>query len=606
MPSFDRDTLAELLLWRMNESPDQVPFWVEDGDGGHRPVSYGENRRATLGLAAVMHERGLARGDRLALLADVSHEWVTVDFADLLAGVITVGIYPTSTPEQVRYILQHSGARWLVVQRRHLDPLLPVLADCDDLELVVVSGGRGSLPEGEGRLVDFDALLAEGGRLLDEGGELPVIERARQVAPDDLAAIVYTSGTTGPPKGAKLTHRNLVSVSVSVASILPFGPSDRGVVFLPLAHILQRYTIYLGVRLGLVGYLLSEIPRLPEVMPRVRPTILVAVPRVLEKIHDKARARAEELTGFRRAVFDWAFDIGLQASAVRRSGGEPGRFLRARLALADRLVLRKVRAALGGEIKLIISGGAPLARRLSEWFHAAGMLVVEGYGLTETSAPATANTPDAFRFGTVGRPIPGTEIGFSPDGEVLVRGPGVFTGYFRDDEATAAAFTDDGFFRTGDLGALDDDGFLKITGRKKDLIITAGGKNVSPSNIENVLKSHPLIGQALVIGDGRPYLAALVSLEPEDAADWARARGLTARSVSELAREPAVLAEVERHVGDTNARLAPYETIKQHTVLPVAFTQTSGHLTPTLKVKRAAILRDFGDVVEDLYKRPRS
>ncbi len=606
MATFDRNTLAELLLWRLNESPDQVPFWVEDETGGHRPVSYAENRRSILGLAAAMHDRGLARGDRLALLAGVSHEWLTVDFADMLTGVVTVGIYPTSPPEQVRYILQHSGSRWLVVQRRHLDPLLPVLADCPELELVVVSGGGPALPRGDGRLISLEELLAEGGRLLDGGGELPVLERASDAKPDDLATIVYTSGTTGPPKGAMLTHENLLSVTVSVADILPFGAGDRGVIFLPLAHVLQRYTIYLGLRLGLTGYLLSEIPRLPEVMPAVRPTLLVAVPRVLEKIHDKARAKAEELSGFRRAVFDWAFDIGLQASAVRRAGRQPGRFLRARLALADRLVLRKVRAALGGELKLIISGGAPLAPRLSEWFHAAGMLVVEGYGLTETSAPATTNTPDAFRFGTVGRPIPGTEIDLDEDGEVLVRGPGVFAGYFRDDEATEAAFNERGFFRTGDLGRLDDDGYLRITGRKKDLIVTAGGKNVSPSNIENVLKSHPLVGQAMVIGDERPFLTALISLEPEDAADWARSRGLRARAVSELVREPAVLDAVARHVDDTNARLGPWETIKKHAVLPVAFTQASGHLTPTLKVKRRAILRDFGDVVEGLYGRPRS
>ena len=606
MTTFAQNTLAELLLWRLDESQEVVPFHVEDGSGGFRPVTYAENRRAILGLAAAMHARGLGRGERLALLADVSHEWLTVDFADLLTGVITVGIYPTSTPEQVRHILQHSGARWLVVQRHHLDPLLPVIADCPELEVVAVPRGREGLPAGEERLIALEDLLAEGGRLLDEGGELPVIDRARSARPDDLAAIVYTSGTTGLPRGAMLTHRNLLSVTTSVADILPFGAADRGIVFLPLAHVLQRYTIYLGLRMGLVGYLLSEIPRLPEAMPRVKPTILVAVPRVLEKIHDKAQARAEELSGFRRAVFQWAFDVGLQISAMRRAGRSPGRLLRARLRLADRLVLRKVRAALGGEIRLIISGGAPLSPHLSEWFHAAGMLVVEGYGLTETSAPATTNTPDAFRFGTVGKPIPDTEVAFADDGEVLIRGPGVFVGYFRDPEASAAAFTDEGFFRTGDLGELDADGFLKITGRKKDLIVTAGGKNVSPTNIENVLKSHPLVGQAVVVGDGRPCLTALISLEPEDGADWARSRGLGARTVAELARAPEVVAAIERHVSDTNARLAPWEAIRRHAVLPVAFTQPGGHLTPTLKVKRPAILRDFGDVVEELYDRSRA
>jgi long-chain acyl-CoA synthetase len=593
-------TLAELILWRLEGSADEIAFFVEDGRGGHRPVPYGENRRALLGLAAVQRARGLVLGDRVGLLADVRHEWLTVDFGNQLAGTVTVGVYPTSTPDQIEHVLGHSACRWLVIQRDHLPPLVEVLTRCPALELVVLVG-PGPDPELPVPTIDFGALLDEGEALLDAHGELAVIDRAREVGPDDLATLVYTSGTTGPPKGVMLTHRNLVHVTLSVAGIMPFQRSDRAVVFLPLAHILQRYTLYLGLKMGLGGYLLSDIPRLPDVMRSTRPHLLVVVPRVLEKIHAKAMARADELNPRRRVIFEWAFDIGLQRAALQRAGKRPDWFLRARHRVADRLVLGKVRAALGGSLKVVISGGAPLAPRLSEWFHAVGVLVVEGYGLTETSAPATANTPDAYRFGTVGQPIPDTEVRLADDGEVEVRGPGVFGGYYRNEQASADAFTGDGFFRTGDVGSIDEDGFLRITGRKKDLIVTAGGKNISPSNIENVLKDHPLVGQAMVHGDQRPYLVCLVALDPEDAVEWARAEGLAARTVGELAAHPRVLAEIARHVSDVNARLAPYETLKRHRLLAVPFDQPSGYLTPTLKVKRAAILNDFADVIDALY-----
>jgi len=604
---FRKKTVNEIILWRMSLATKDVAYHAETPDGGYRPVYYAESRRTMLGLAAALRARGLERGDRVAIQADVRHEWATFDFANIMSGLVTVGIYPTCTPDQVRYILDHSETRWLVIEAgKYLEPLVDVLNACERLELVVSMEDDAVAPAGlTAPMVALSELFEEGGALLDEHGDEGVLGAAREAEPDDLMMIVYTSGTTGPPKGAVLTHRNIFSVCEAVMDHIPFDDDERGLVYLPLAHSLQRTTLYIGLRMGGVGYYLSDIPRIGEVLPIVQPTRLVAVPRILEKIHAKASARIEELSGFRRAVADWAFGVGRQVSALAQRGEQPGLLLELQRRVAERLVFSKIKERLGGRVKLIVSGGAPLAPHLSEWFHAAGMLVIEGYGLTETSAPATSNTPDDFKFGTVGKPLPGTDVMIADDGEILIRGPGVFTGYYKDDAATEAAFTDDGWFRSGDIGEIDSDGFLKITDRKKELIITAGGKNISPANIENLLKGHPLIGQALVYGDNKPYLVALISLEPEDAAEWAEAAGLSERDPAALAEHPAVLEAIDRHVTSVNAKLARYESLKRHHVVSTPFGPENGYLTPTLKLKRRAILKDFGDVVERLYEAPR-
>jgi long-chain acyl-CoA synthetase len=324
---------------------------------------------------------------------------------------------------------------------------------------------------------------------------------------------------------------------------------------------------------------------------------------VLEKIQAKALATRGALGSVGQGVFDWAFGIGQEVAELERAGGSPTGWLSARHRLADRLVLRKVRQKLGGSIKLVVSGGAPLAPHLSEWFHAAGILVVEGYGLTETSAPATTNTPDNYRFGTVGQAIPGTDIRIADDGEIEIKGPGVTTGYYRDEDATSAAFTNDGYFRSGDIGNLDPEGYLRITGRKKNIIITAGGKNIGPGRIENLLKEHLLVGQAMVYGDRKPYLVCLLALDPEDAPAWASAEGIESDDLGELSRHPRVVAALTDHVEEVNAQLASYETLKHFEVTEVPFLPENGYLTPTLKLKRRAILGDFGSQIEALYSR---
>ncbi len=601
-PQFAKETLNALLLWRWDHA-DGNPAYYKEVDDRFLPVTWPEAKRETLELCGGLWARGLERGDKAAILANVHHEWVQCDFANLAMGLVTVGIYPTTTTEQIEYILNHSESRFLVVENQELlDHVAPAVAAYKELQFIATIDKGLRAPDGLTLpLFSLSDLRTEGATWLAQHGDEQVFERAMAAEPDDLATLVYTSGTTGPPKGAMLSHRNLFHVSEAVPRILDFLPDDRSVVYLPLAHVLQRYTIYLGLRVNVQAYFTSRLTRLADVLGEVQPTLLAAVPRVLEKIHARAMAKASELRPRQRKVFHWAVAVGGDYAAAQRTGRPVSLSLRLRHAIADRLVLSRIRERLGGAIRLIISGGAPLSPDLSEWFHACGLLVIEGYGLTETSAPATTCTPDAYRFGSVGRAIPDTEVRIADDGEILIRGPGVFGGYFKNEEASKEAFDEDGFFRSGDIGELDSDGFLRITDRKKDILITAGGKNVGPANIENLLKEHPLIGQALVYGDRKPYLVAAITLDPEEALPWAQNQGKEGATLETLAKDPEVLAQVGAHVEASNQRLARFENLKKWTLLPVPFLPENGYLTPTLKLKRRAIIRDFAHEFEALY-----
>ena len=600
---FDRETVNEIILQRLSDPDDRVLGYAEVGGGGFRPITVGEDRSATLRLAAALHQRGLKKGQAVAILAGVRHEWVQWDFANLLSRLVTIGIYPTSTPDQVLYLLQHSESRVLVLENQdQLDSLAELLRQCPSLQLILSLDGELRAPSScSCELMSMAAFLNEGTIALEQQGQDAVIDRARQAEPDDIATLVYTSGTTGPPKGAMLTHRNLFHVTATVAEIMDFTPADRSLVYLPLAHILQRYSVYLGCRIGITGYYTKRLQDLGAVIGEVRPTVFVGVPRVFEKIHARAVSTAESMSPLRHKVFARAFDVGHQFAACRREGQPVGLWLRIRHLIFDRLVFAKIRAKLGNCVRMAISGGAPLSLTIALWFEAAGILVVEGYGLTETSAPATTCTPTAYRHGTVGRAIPDTEVRIASDGEIEVRGPGVFRGYFKDEAATSDAFTADGFFKTGDIGTLDEDGFLTITDRKKDIIITAGGKNVAPANIENLLKQHPLIGQAMVYGDRRPYLVCVIALDPDEAPSWVAQHGLPKDSLKTLRDQPSVRAAIDAHVAASNAQLAPYETLKQWFVADEPFVPENGYLTPTLKLRRRVIIDHYSTELENMY-----
>ncbi len=598
---FTKETINHVLLWRMEQTDRDVAYFAEAADGRFVPVGPPQARRNNLSWAAALIRRGLPVGTRVAILAGVRAEWVECDLGNLLARTVTIGVYPTSTPDSIAYILQHSEARVLVVgDQADLDRCASILGSCPGLDLIVAMEPVTAPPGLGVELTTLDDVRLQGDQAL-AGGEAWLLEHAAQAEPDDMITVVYTSGTTGPPKGAVLTHRNLFAVTDAVNAMFRFRDDQIGLVYLPLAHILQRYAVYQGLRFGGIGYYSRRMTELGEVLPAVRPHVLAAVPRVLEKIHAKAMARIQGMSSFRQAVVRWAFAVGTTVADAERAGQSVSWWERRQQRVADRLVFSKIRERLGGNVEVIVSGGAPLAPELCSWFQAAGLLVIEGYGLTETSAPATTNTPDIQRIGTVGKAIPGTEVKLASDGEILIKGAGVFRGYFKDEAATAAAFDADGFFRSGDIGEFDADGFLRITDRKKDLIITAAGKNIAPANIENLLKQHRLVGQAMVHGDRRRYLTCLLTLCPEETPEWAAEQGLTDRSLAAVAALPSVRVELERHVMATNALLASYESVKKWTLLPVAFEIDNGYLTPTLKLKRRQITQDFREQLDAFY-----
>jgi long-chain acyl-CoA synthetase len=605
---FEKETVNGIFLWRQRVSEREIAYYAEERDG-HRPVYYAESRRFILAMVYALRDAGLEAGERVAILADVRHEWLSADAAALLAGLVTVGIYPMSTPDEAGYILGHSASRVLFVDTPdRLATLSTAVAGCSELHTVVLLDGEPDAATAEElpqTIVSYDTFIADGEAVLDAEGEERALGWALAVEPEDVATLVYTSGTTGPPKGAVITHGNLFYVSTTVPRLLDVGPDDRSIVYLPLAHILMRYGSYLGMLTGVKGYYWKDVYTLPDALETVRPTLLIAVPRVLEKIYAKAMARAEALRPRQRAVFDWAFVVGREAAALEREGKRPGWSLAMRRKIASALVFSKIRAKLGGAVRLIVSGGAPLAQHISEWFHAAGILVIEGYGLTETSAPATTNLPTDFRFGSVGKAIPETEIRIADDGEILIRGPGVFSGYYRDDEATAEAFSEDRWFHSGDIGELADDGYLTITDRKKDIIITAGGKNVAPSNIENLLKEHILVGQAMVYGDRKPYLTCVLTLDPEELGGWFQDKGLECptgdNAWSRICEHPAVVEAITGHIESVNGTLARYQTLKKWQLLPCIFDVDGGYLTPTMKMKRRVIIREFQATLEGFY-----
>jgi long-chain acyl-CoA synthetase len=526
-------------LWRdVVSRGGTAPAYLEEGEEGWAPVSWPEAAERVEALAQGLLARGVRRGDAVAVLARTRLEWVLLDWAIMSIGAVVVGLYPTNTAKECAYILDHSEA------------VLVFVEDEDQrAKLAPVHGGP---------VVAFDELDAFAQPSSSEPYEAP--------AEDDLATLIYTSGTTGPPKGCMLTHKNLVTAAIRVQNTLQ-DETDVVLLFLPMAHSFARIVHQGAAFHGSTLALCSDAARVPEALATVRPTILPAVPRVYEKIHANVLGEIERSSPVKRAIGRWALRVG------------------AKNKIADALVFKKVRERLGGRLRLGVSGAAPLGVDVLEFFTSLGMLVIEGYGLTETASSLSVNDPENYRFGTVGHAVDGCEIRLDEDGEILVRSDTIFSGYFKDPEATAAAFTDDGWFRTGDVGELDEDGFLKITDRKKDLIITAGGKNISPQNLENALKASRFVSQALVVGDRRPYVTALITLDPAE--------------VAGDGRDPQQL--VQELVDQVNHDRVRVEQIKRFVILPRDFTQEQGELTPTLKLRRRVVQEHFADQIDQLY-----
>jgi long-chain acyl-CoA synthetase len=556
------------------------------------PVTYRETAEQVTRLAAGLISSGVHVGDRVALFSRTRFEWMLCDFAIWTAGGVTVPVYETSSAEQVQWILTDSGAVAAFVETEdHAKTVSQLPVTPPDLREVWVIDSGG-----------LDRLVAAGRDVSAE----TVMERRRVVTSDSLATIIYTSGTTGRPKGCAITHANLLAEIRNVCTAhgvreLVFNDETRTLHFLPLAHILAR-SIQLGavhnrVHLAHTGDMKTIAPQLVE----FRPTSVLSVPRVFERIYNTAQHKATAEGKGR--IFDLADATALAYSQSLDTGG-PGPILRLRHAVFDRLVYSKVRAALGGEVRYSVSGGAPLCARLGHFFRGIGINVLEGYGLTETCAGVTLNLPGRQRIGSVGRPIPGCSIRIADDGEVLIKGGNVFQGYWRNDEATHEVFDQDGWFHSGDLGELDDDGYLTITGRKKDILVTSSGKNVAPMVLEDRLRAHWLVSQCVVVGDRRPFIGALVTIDLEAFVPWKLEAGKpSTASVADLHEDPDLLASLQVAVDDANKAASAAEAIKKFRVLTVDFTEETGELTPTLKVKRHIVLKTFGAEVEALYRR---
>jgi long-chain acyl-CoA synthetase len=586
-PPSGRRTIARLWQDAVAAGRELPAYLVEAGDGW-REVSWQEADELVRAYANGLLARGVGKGDAFALLARNSLEWAMLDFALARIGAVGVPVYASSSPKDVGYLLGHSEAVGIA---------------CEDAEqLAKVDAVRAELPGLEHVLTFTDlAGLAGEGRDFARASPTALDDVSSSIHEEDLFTIIYTSGTTGPPKGCMLSHRNYYAMAaVSDQMESHYRPDDTMLLYLPLAHNFGRLMLLSGAYVGFTIAFLPEPLRVAEAMLQVRPTLLPSVPRVFEKVHAAVQARFDAATGAKRRLVDWALPIGREVSRLEGEGKPVPASLRARHRLADRLVFSKVRERLGGRLRIPISGGAPLAREIAEFFDAVGIRIVEGYGLTECTTACSTNRPDEYRFGTVGRPLPGFEIEIAEDGEILVRSETVFQGYFKDPEATAAVLTPDGWLRTGDVGELDPDGFLRITDRKKDILVTAGGKNVAPQNIENDFKTSKYVSQALVVGDRRPYVAALLTLDPDEIGRWAKEHGVEAE-VAALADDPRVHELVQHVVDDVNRERSRYEQVKRFTVLPRDFTMEHGEVTPTLKLRRRAVIENFQAEIDELY-----
>ncbi len=584
----EHDNVVSSVYSHEREDPDHV-ILQRLVDGAWADVTAAEVAAEVRAIALGLIAEGVNPGDRVAVLSATRYEWPIIDFAILSVGALTVPIYETSSAEQIKFVLGNSGAVLVFAETdAHADTIEQLRGDLPDLRKVI------RIESSSGQALDE---LAETGKATDRAG---LDARLAGIKSADPATLIYTSGTTGRPKGCQLTHANLVYEIRGAKAAFPamLDKGERLLVFLPLAHVLARaITISAFVNKVTLGFT-SDIKNLVPMFGVFKPTLVVSVPRVFEKVYNTAEQNARN--DGKGRIFEIAANTAIEWSQSQDKGG-PGLLLRAKHAVFDRLVYGKLRAALGGYCHAAISGGAPLGARLGHFYRGVGLTIYEGYGLTETSAAITVNQIGALKIGSVGKPVPGNELRLGDDDELLVRGGVVFAGYWRNEEETNAVFTDD-WFHTGDLGAIDDDGFLTIIGRKKEIIVTAGGKNVAPAILEDRLRAHPLISQAMCVGDAKPFIAALITIDPESFGGWKERNGKGAdASVADLAEDPDLVAEIELAVKDANQAVSKAEAIRKFRVLPVDFTEDTGELTPTMKVKRKVVAEKFAGDIEALY-----
>ncbi len=553
--------------------------------------SFDQVLEAVRSLSLGLIDLGIAKGDKVSILANTRAEWTYFDFAALSAGAVVVPIYQTNSPEECQYVLENSDAKVVVVEDdEQMEKIRAVRDQLPLLEHVVRMSGSSE-----------DAISLED--LAARGDARDVAEweaRWKSVTTEDICTFIYTSGTTGPPKGCIISHGNYRAMLNMVNETSVIEEGDVTYLYLPLAHSFALLIQFGSFDLGTtIAYWERDPQKILPNLAELKPTYFPSVPRIFEKIYTAATSGMEKEGGIKKAIFDWSIRVGKKMRAAERAGRSPGFLLHKQYEFADKQVLSKIRGLFGGNLRLAVSGAAPISPEILRFFDAAGVLVLEGWGMTETSTAATISTPEDFKVGTIGKPFPGCEVRIAEDGEILVKGPNVFQGYYKNDEATRETIVD-GWLHTGDIGEIDSDGFIKITGRKKDIIITAGGKNITPANLENEIKQHPLVSQCVVVGDRKPYLVALVTLDPEDAVAYAREHGLP-EDPTQLAKNAEVQKAIESHVDTINEKFARVEQVKKVAILPRDLSQETGELTPTLKVKRAVVASKHEREIEALY-----
>jgi long-chain acyl-CoA synthetase len=580
-------TVPALWFAAQAEQRTTAPYLAER-DHGWQPVSWAEAGERVSELANGLLAMGIGKGEAFGILASTRVEWVLFDYALALIGAVTVPVYATSAPDDCAYALDHAEAVGVLAE------------DADQTRKLHEAQITTARLAHVLTFADLDDLAAQGHAYAAANPE-GLDEAVAAVGEDDLYTFIYTSGTTGPPKACMITHRNAYEQATAFDETDQLvGTDDVVLLWLPLAHNFGRFLCLSGVYRGFTIAFLADPRGLAEALPHLRPTLFPSVPRVFEKVYETVRAAFEEQTGPRRALVDWALRVGRRASALRQEGRELPAALVLQHRLADRLVYSKVKQRLGGRVRLAVSGAAPLSIEVLEFFHALDVLILEGYGLSECTSGASVNRPDRYRFGSVGLPMPKMEARTAEDGELLLRGPTIFAGYYKNEQATRQVLVEGGWLRTGDVAEIDADGFIRITDRKKDILVTAGGKKVAPQNLENRLKGSKYVSQALVVGDRRPYVAALIALDEEAIGAWAGEHGLPG-DPTELSRRPEVVALVQGAVDEVNRGRSGFEQIKRFAILPRDFSADEGEVTPTLKLRRRVAEQHFAREIDELY-----
>ncbi len=591
----DLPSIYELFERTVSTYPDRVAYRYKQQDAW-RDISWPEMRELVRSVSKSLLALGVRKGQAVNILGQTRLEWVACDFGTTCCGAVTVGIYASNLAEDCAYIVNHCDAELIFVDGRdQLEKIQSVRAEMPRLRQIVIWDGESDPARDVLSWNDFIERGREvADRLVDEAG--------RAIRPDDLASLVYTSGTTGLPKGAMISHGNLVFVSWTAGQMLYVEPQFVTLLFLPLAHVFARLIVYVNMRAGSTIAFAEDLTKVVENMREIRPHSVPSAPRIYEKIHERVIVGVREAGGLKQKLFEWALGVGREVSRRQQHKQPLPAWLRLRHRLADRLVLHKVRDVFGGRLVYAISGAAPLNKEIAEWFHACGVLILEGIGMTENTSFTNVNPIDANKFGTVGPAGPGIECRIAEDGEVLYRGPNVMLGYYKSPEATAETIDAEGWLHTGDIGTLDEDGYLTITDRKKDIIVTSGGKNVAPQRIERMLRACPYLSQVVVVGDKRKFISALVTLNADTVGKWASAQGITVSAPEQLAREPKVLELIGREIERCNHELASYETVKKFRVLPHDLSIEGGELTPSMKVKRKVVVDKHVALVEEMYR----